>query len=82
MSAESKNANTTPHPAPKDRWRWRIRFAVGAAICAVVQTAYLYHFGVPDNADPVIAWSYGLWGAVICEFIGVSTWDDIAASRR
>lgn len=71
----------TAHPDPEKWWRWRRRYAHTAMAAAIIETAYLLAAGVPGGATPVIAWSYGLWGAVVCSYIGASTWADVAKGR-
>lgn len=73
--------STEAHPDPERWWRWRRRLALASFVCAVLETAWLLATGVPDGAAPVIAWSYGLWGAVICAYIGTASWSDVAAGR-
>jgi len=69
------------HPNPERWWRWRRRYAHISLAAALAETVYLLAAGVPDGAGPVIAWSYGLWGAVVTAYIGASTWADVAKGR-
>lgn len=69
------------HPDPERWWRWRRRYAHVALAAALAETAYLLGAGVPGSAAPVVAWSYGLWGSIVCAYIGAATWADVASKR-
>ena len=69
------------HPDPEKWWRWRRRYAHVAMVAAAAETAYLLTAGVPDGAAPVIAWSFGLWGCIVCGYVGAATWADVAKGR-
>lgn len=71
----------TDHPDAERWWRWRRRFAQAAFVCAIAETGWLLGNGIPEGSAPLIAWSYGLWGAVICAYIGAATWSDVASGR-
>lgn len=66
------------HPDPERWWRWRRRFAQTAFLAAIVETVWFLLSGIPEGAGPLIAWTYGLWGSVICAYIGAATWADIS----
>lgn len=72
---------TNEHPDPERWWRWRRRFAQAAFLFAFLETIWFLTFGIPENAGPLIAWSYGLWGAIVCAYIGASTWSDVVGKR-
>lgn len=69
------------HPSPEVWWRWRRRFAQAAFLAAIVETFWLLKYGIPEGSGPLIAWSYGLWGAIVCAYIGAATWSDVASNR-
>lgn len=77
----------TEHPDLSRWWRIRRRFAYAAGIVAVLETVALMVLAGfrPDAVEALnaaVGWSYSLWGAVICAYVGFSTWHDIAATRK
>lgn len=75
-----------PPPDPERWWRWRRRLALYSFAAALVETAALLWLAqrAPASLAPLgatVAWTYGLWGAVICAYVGAATWSDVAARR-
>lgn len=75
------------HPDLSRWWRIRRRFAIAAGALAVLETVALIWLAIRYPAaitalSAVVGWSYSLLGAVVCAYIGFSTWHDIAAARK